>query len=146
MSKDKAISPHQQFMEKISARLREDIGDLMPDETLADLVSKNIEQHFLTDKIETVSNGFHGGTKTVPVPNQFRLLVAEIIKPRVEKHTQDYFEQSAAEIDKLISDLILEQCQTAFRQVVSSAVSGCFDSIAMSISSVVHSHLVNRQM
>ena len=42
-----ALTPHQQFEQKLMARIRESIGDLMPDDSLKQIIERQFNLYYL---------------------------------------------------------------------------------------------------
>lgn len=93
------LTPQQTFEQKISDRIRADIGELMPDEVLKGIVGRAMEKAFFA---ETVTSDRYGHRETKPP------LVAEIIKElletKVRKATLEYLHENDEKVQEMLDE------------------------------------------
>ena len=80
------LTPQQTFEQKLEERIRQDIGELMPDEALAEVVQRAIEKSFFEER--EVDDG-HYRHKTV-IPWLVRLANNQL-KARVDQQVEKWF-------------------------------------------------------
>jgi len=90
--------PLKEFYERLAAKLRDDIGGMLPDEVLNQLVAKAVEEEFF--KPRTVRVGGHYSTVTEERPSWFVEEVGKAAKPLVEAMVKDYVAEHTDEIKK----------------------------------------------
>ena len=86
MSTDKQLAPMETFMERVKGKLRDDIGNMLPDEVVAQMVKRVIEDEFFTAKRVPAPGRSTYSTETIEVPTEFQKMVVEAAKPIIEKH------------------------------------------------------------
>ena len=101
-----ALTPQQSFEEKVKDRLRENIGDLMPDEVLAEMVKKAMDEMFFTRR-EKRTNDYYGRTEVFP--SWFEEEVSGVLKQRVLDEVKVAVEAKREELHEIASKLIIEQ-------------------------------------
>ena len=104
---DHALTPMQTFQESIKSRLKDDIAELLPDEALADLIERSIEEMFFADKV--TKNNFHD----IVEPSWFNQLVVANVQTRVTEATQAYLRDNRNDIDAKIETAILRAMPAA---------------------------------
>ena len=120
----KELTAQQQFMEKISERLRKDIGDLLPDDVLSELVQKNIDEIFMQDK-KKITPRQYGSDIVEFSPSDFRVLVKEIAEPIVTKVIEQYF----ADNKKLLETMTYDYIKESIPVLIRDAISSCFSDV-----------------
>jgi hypothetical protein len=87
------LTPQQLFEEKIKARLRAEIGDLIPDDVLKDLLGKAIQEMFFTRR-ESRPDNWHG--KHI-FPSWFEETVGQLLRDRLDNEEIARIARAAAE-------------------------------------------------
>lgn len=101
--------PIKAFQDKVTEKLKADIGALMPDEVLAGLVQRAVEEQFFKPrKIRDPSQGSYGD-RVIDAPGWFVAEVATHAKPMIEAAVKRYVEEHKDEIDKAIKQFMSEQ-------------------------------------
>lgn len=90
MSDSKALTPMETFQEKVRNRLRDDIAGLLPDDALAAMVQRVVEEEFFTKRQKHEKDGW--STRTVEVPSPFQAMVMEAAKPLLQQLAKEWFE------------------------------------------------------
>lgn len=106
MTDSKELTPQQSFEEKVKDRLRENIGDLMPDEILQDMVKKAMQEMFFTRRDK---KGDGWGARTEVFPSWFEDEVSTRLKERVLEEAKMAIEAKRPELQEIISKLISEK-------------------------------------
>lgn len=96
------IATSKTFQDKMFERIRDSIGDLMPDEDLKKIVASGIEKAFFENRI--VAYGSYGGTQTKePVlVEMIRDLMREKIRLAVDSWMRDNPDKVKEAIEKVI--------------------------------------------
>lgn len=96
-----ALTPQQSFEQKLTDRIRESIGDLMPDEKLAEIVQRGMEEAFFKER--TVERRY--GDR-VQEPSWAVVVVKELLDEKVKGEVSKWFVEHPDEIEKIIKDVI----------------------------------------
>jgi hypothetical protein len=108
------LTPEQSFQEKVKARIRESIGDLMPDEMLQQLVSRAVEDAFFK-RIET-SNYYGRQEHRDP---WLTLFVREQLEKQVQSAVEAWMGANADKITTLIQQTLDGGILTCIARAVS---------------------------
>lgn len=126
------LTPQQEFEKRLGERIRKDIGDLCPDDVLAGLVSRAIEQAFFQERLEPPRNTWSNSTKKEPwLVEMIRELMREQIKAAVAKWLEDNKEQ----VLKIVEDLIRDGAGKALLDSFTVQMSGPLADLRNSIAS-----------
>lgn len=112
------LTSQQQFEENIKDRLRKDIGSLLPDDVLAKLIEKSIQEIFFTRVVEKDRYGY----TTKDEPSWFTKEVDKQLKHSASEAITGYFDQHKEAIGKLVVEHILAKTP----QVLVSIIVGAF--------------------
>lgn len=99
MSTEQALTPQQRFEEKLTDKLREDIGALLPDDVLANLVEKSMHEMFFKRGSEKEHSGWNA--KTIETPSWFERQVKELLEPRINAEIEALFDEQRAAITQM---------------------------------------------
>lgn len=95
------VTLQQEFEDRIKDRLRQDIGNLMPDEKLEQLCQKALEEIFFqTRRDKEKGNSYHSSTQLNP--SWFEDRVDTLLRERMHKCISDLIKQKEAEIEEII--------------------------------------------
>lgn len=103
---DKQIAPMDSFMERVKQRLRDDIGSLLPDEVLADMVQRVVNDEFFTKK--QVNKGNNYNSNWVAEPTEFQEMVVASCIPIIQEQVVKSIKERSEEIDKIIQETVQE--------------------------------------
>ena len=129
-----ALTPQQSFEEKVKSRMRENIGDLMPDEVLADMVKKAMNEMFFTRR-EKKADGWGGRTKVLP--SWFEDEVSTQLKKQVLEEVRVAVEAKRAELHDVAVKLVTEKMP----EMIVSALLGVISQITTSNSYNTQSYI-----
>lgn len=129
MTDNKQLTPQEKFMDKMSSRIRDDIGDLLPNDVLSELVQKNINELFLQDKKVRIPKSY-GGFETKFEQSDFRKMIAEETSPLVAEVLKSYFEENQDAIKLLVESEIKKSAESIFSLAISSMLSGVVNKIS----------------
>ena len=114
------LTPQQSFQSKMEERIRKDIGELMPDDALADIVSKAVEKAFFEERL--VSGGIYNRDTTEPP--WMVSIVKELVETRVESAVKHWIMENEKQVKQMID--------TKIDAGIASAAVRAFDSIFQS--------------
>ena len=129
------LTPMQSFQEKVKNRLVSDIGDLIPDEALIEMVKVAMEEAFFKDRETTTGNGYHKSTETKP--SIFIEIVTELMQPRFDKVLREWMDDNSDKImaemrsftEANASDQILKALQRVFHDSMAVYQNNIVDAI-----------------
>lgn len=122
MTDTKQLTPQQSFEEKVIDRLREDIGELIPDEVLADMVNKCMKKLFFTGKEVKNNWGQHVRTEPPLIEKTVKELMSQHVDSQVGRWLADNRDQVRELIGQRLDAGILEACGRAIQQVMSDSM------------------------
>lgn len=96
------VQPAQNFQERMFARIKENMGDLMTDEELKKLLERAVEDAFFKPREELDRWGARSGTK----PPLFVETVQTLMKDRVDAQVKAWLDEHPDEVHKLIKDTL----------------------------------------
>jgi hypothetical protein len=125
VTEGKALAPMETFMERVKQKLRDDIGSLLPDEAVSDMVKKVVNDEFFAKRIVPKPNRGSYSNETIELPSHFTEIVTAAIKPIIERQVAEilvtYKEpietQITTAIDNGLSTMVLQAINEAFRQL-----------------------------
>lgn len=95
------LTPQKAFEEKVKDRLREDIGTLIPDEVLAEMVQKAIKEIFFSSKGESWQSTYE--------PSWFKKEIDSLMRSKINAYVEEAIEKQRTLIEKLSVEIISEQ-------------------------------------
>lgn len=101
---DTAPTVEDTFKQKITDRLREDIGNLMPDEMLQKLVDKATQEMFFTKQITKKDYG-----REEVQPSWFETKVKALLELSISKIVDKYLEDNASKLTSQISETLTKE-------------------------------------
>lgn len=107
MSKSTQISPQKQFEDKVTDRLKSDIGELIPDEALSELVQRAMQTMFFEPKKTTNGQGYR--SKTVRGPSFFEAEVLHQVKPLLEREIKTWVNANEEGINIIIKEALSKE-------------------------------------
>ncbi len=96
--------PLASFQNKVAKKLRKDIGDMLPDGALAELVQRAVEDQFFNERV--VDRGGFNGREIIP--SWFVSEVAKIAEPVIKKHVEKYVADNEATIRKAVDQYLTD--------------------------------------
>jgi hypothetical protein len=129
------LTPQQQFEEKIKEKLRIDVGNLLPDSVLADMVSKAVNNMFFT-KVHN-SNGYH----TREEPSWFEKAVAKELEQKLSLTIEKYMKDNETVIQEAVVASIKEKAPEFMAAFFVKVISNQAYSMGPSLASVVAPYL-----
>lgn len=131
MSDDKQVVPTQSFEERMKARIRDGIGDMMTDDELATIVRKGVEDAFFKPGTET------RGYTAYSTPSLIHGIVKELLSDSIKQHAATYI----AEHQDVVLAAIVDGVKLTAGDAILRAVSERFSSEMYSFVSGIQSNL-----
>ena len=97
--------PMQTFQDKVVKKLRTDIGEMLPDDALAKLAQRAVDEHFFKERANKDSYG-HVRERE---PSWFVEEVAKIADPLIKKAVAQWVADHEDQIEKAVVDYLSEQ-------------------------------------
>lgn len=101
------LTPQQKFEEKVKAKLKENIGDLMPEDVLKAMIEKAMLEMFFTKKIETKQSGWQ--THNIEKPSWFEEEVSTLLKETIRGYVKEAVEGEKETLKKIAVELVTEK-------------------------------------
>jgi hypothetical protein len=93
-----ALTPMQEFQERLKGQLRDDIARMLPEAAVKQMIEQVVKEEFFTKKSKPAHGGY--GAPMVEVPSQFQGMVMEAAKPILQKLAAEWMD---ANTDKLVA-------------------------------------------
>lgn len=129
-----SLTPQQLFESKIKDRIRESIGDLLPDEVLAEMMKKAMQEMFFTRKEDQPDRY----SPKVIKPSWFEDAVHSSLKSHVEDHLKRWLAENGAELTKVIQEYLVQNSP----QIIAAFFVGVLQNQTWSVSSNVLSGMM----
>lgn len=112
--------PMQEFKDKVAERLRDQIGDLIPDEALAKMVEDAMQKAFFEGRVTKKWDGYrHSETSEPP---WFVSEVKGLVDARVKEAVINEMNKRAEDLDKIIE----ERLEAGMSQMVLKTIDDVF--------------------
>lgn len=128
------ITTPQSFEEKMRARIRESIGDLISDEDLKKLLDKAIQENFFTEKIITNQWGREDGRK----PALLVGIVKELLTERMTAVVAQWLKDNDEEVKKTMDEVVKLGVGGAYISALNGHFSNQLLTLQASIQSSLH--------
>jgi hypothetical protein len=96
----------QTFEEKVKSRLKETIADMLPDEALAALVQRAVDEQFFKPR-KTGTGAYNDPYKDAP--GWFVSEVAKLAEPIIKEHVEKAFAMRRNAIEEAVRKFVAEQ-------------------------------------
>lgn len=128
-------NPMDEFRERVTEKLKHDIGEMLPDEVLQQLAQRAVDEQFFKER-EVVTGGWD--SETGKRPSWFVEEVAKIAEPIIRSHIEQFIQAHEADIKAAIDKYISEQsltltASTMIASQMSSYMHGNVDMIIQAI-------------
>lgn len=124
------LTPQQKFEDKLRERLRADIGDLIPDEVLKELVDKTIQKGFFEQRRDGKGSWFEEE-------------VRKLLQSRIQEIIQRYMKDNRDAIATKATEIIVANGPRMLGNVLVSMFSGSAYSISTEVTRKVVDDLRN---
>lgn len=100
------LAPMEAFTERLKAKLRDDIGNMLPDDVIAGMVQKVVNDEFFTKRSVRNRPDDWRDTSLREEPTPFQKAVIEASKPIIQAHVSHILAERAEEIDRQIEEMV----------------------------------------
>lgn len=107
------VMSQQAFQERMTERLREDVGRLIPDDKLAQLVEQAIQSMFFTRKVEPKTYG-----RDVEYPSWWEKAVHDTLKDMLRAHISGWITANADRLEKALEESMRKEGPTFFAHLL----------------------------
>ncbi len=111
------IEPMKDFQEKLSERIRGDIGNLIPDAVLSKIVQQSLEDAFTKERITKQSKYPYNETIEAPWIVEF---LQDIMKETMKEEVQKWVKENQNFIKKFISEEIFKEPEKIILNVITN--------------------------
>lgn len=119
------IDPMRDFQEKLQARIRDDIAQLLPDDAVADLVKKAVEKTFFEPRV--INEGYGRQTEH---PSWFIEAVTKAAEPAIARAVADRLSENNKHVERVINEFLDQNKLTVLvTQHLTSMLSGAIFSL-----------------
>ena len=132
------LTAQQSFDKKIKERLKKDIGRLIPDSVVKEMVKRATNELFF-DKKKVSGDSWNPEY----VPAKFVSTVKELMEPRVEAAIQDYMKTVG--MAELIQEVVRDELPKVIAQVMVSALQGTANNIGAAVGNSIQQIQNNNQ-
>lgn len=129
-----------EFQEKMKERMRQAMGDLMPDEVLAGIVGKGIHEAFFTEKQKP---GAYYGSQSSTEPAWVVTFIREECKARVEEEVKKYISQHPRKFAEVIDGVLREGIASAMFNSIASIFQPAMNNLTNQIIEIQNKLLTN---
>jgi len=112
-----AIIPAQSFQEKLEERIKKDIGDLIPNDALAEMVTRALDKAFFEERVIKGRNTWDNQT-TIP-------WIIKLVKKEMDEKVEVHIRKWIGENDAALKAQVKEQMDKG----LATAVVNAFDNI-----------------
>lgn len=131
------LTTQQTFEENIKERLRRDIGDLLPDSVLSDLVTKAVNSLFF----EPRKNRSQWGTE-IYEKSWFLQEVEKLMKERIQEEVKTFFTENRNEVLTKFTEAIKEELPRLLAGFVLDTFTGASNQIQLDLQNRIQGHIV----
>ena len=100
-----AVATQQTFEDRMKARIKDSIGDLITDEDLTKMLERGIEEVFFKEKVVKTGT-YYNDTKVVPP--LIHQVVKECLEPAIIRCADRYLATKADEVNAIIQKVVDE--------------------------------------
>lgn len=114
-----------QFQEKISQKLRDDIGELLPNDALSKLIERAIEENFFKERV-VETGSYHIPTRTEP--SWFVATIKEMTEKMVREHVGKWCEENKDVFEKKVDQFFSREMMSIITAtIIASQIRTSFD-------------------
>jgi hypothetical protein len=129
MTGEKQLTPQQKFEEKLQDRIRNDIGELVPDEVLSELIQRSINRIFFEERPIKREHGYNASTEYLPA--KFEQFVEDAMAPMLRDAAEDWIADNADKVREMIDSVLLSNADRlvleTMQRIMSQPVNLMFD-------------------
>ncbi|EKD22706.1 MAG: hypothetical protein ACD_84C00004G0008 [uncultured bacterium] len=130
-----AIKTAQTFEEKMKARIKDGIGDLLSDEDLTKMIHRGLEETFFAKRFESSA---HWSAKSAEKEPLIQEIIKETLRPAVEQAVKDWILSHEAEIMQMTNNVITNGVGAAVMSALTSQFSIPLSMLQSNVSTMMH--------
>lgn len=135
MAEGTQLTPTQKFEEKMKERIREAIGDLIPEEMLEATIKTVMHDAFFKTTQKRAHDGYNAPMIDVHPP--LYAYIQELLKPMMEKYAAQWFAENSKAIAKLVQETMGDQMLSVVGQAFQRLTQDTFREAANTIANKV---------
>jgi hypothetical protein len=120
----KPMTPMEAFQAKLKDKIRDDIASMLPDEAVAEMAARVVNEEFFTKTRRNVGSSYSPDWREEPSP--FQRMVLEAAKPIVEaevkKALQENNQRVLESFDQTVKAGLLKLMLESFEQKIEQAI------------------------
>ena len=120
MSDTTTLTPQQTFEENIKGRMRKDIGELLPDSVLADLMQKSLTEMFFTRREHEEGYGYD--KRKIIKSSWFDEEVTKVLDAQLRQTIREYFDKNGDAIAATDAQEIAQQAPKLLANILIEAI------------------------
>lgn len=93
------LTAMQTFQENLKDKIKDDIGAMLPDDAVTEMIGRVVEEHFFKPKIVKTGN-YHNPTNEKP--SEFAQAVINEVKPLIKKHAKKFVDDNLKTIEEQV--------------------------------------------
>ncbi|MDF0750338.1 hypothetical protein NLU14_08850 [Marinobacter sp. 71-i] len=130
-------SPMEEFQDRVKDKLKADIGSMLPDDVLAQLTQRAVDEQFFKERRAPNPRGYGSD---VARPSWFVEEVAKIAEPIIRSHIEQFIETSKADIEAAIKQYISDQnlTLTASAMIASQMSAHMYNNVDMIVQAIMN--------
>jgi Glu-tRNA(Gln) amidotransferase subunit E-like FAD-binding protein len=114
MSENKQLATSLSFEEKLKARIKDSIGELLSDADLKRIIEASIEKTFFKEQTTRIGEGYSSRTETHPPVVQ--QILKELLQEKVKKVMEEWVVKNMSQVDAVLEKVIADGfAKTAIR-------------------------------
>lgn len=118
-------NPMSDFAERLRKSLRDDIATMMPDDVLAGMIQKVIDEEFFIGRVERHS---HGGGETRHPP-KFHTLIIDALTPLLQAKANEIARELAPKFDAELAHIFRDGASKILLSMIDSVFQHAFASM-----------------
>ena len=128
-----------EFRERVTEKLKHDIGEMLPDNVLEQLTQRAVDEQFFKER-EVVVNPGSWSSKTEKRPSWFVEEVGKIAEPIIREAIEKFIDKHIDDIESAINKYVSEQnlTITASAMVASQMSSHMYTNVDMIVQSIMN--------
>lgn len=132
--------PMAALQQKLAEKIRADIGELLPEELVREMVAQEARAFFFEPTVVRTVDSYGRETKAT-TPSAFQVVVRELALPMIEQAVKAEVNARAKEIDKAIREAIVGESS---HLLVAAAVAGVVRNTLTGLAGEIVQDLQNR--
>jgi len=133
------LATNETFQAGIKKRLRKDIGKLMPDSVLTEMIEKSMKEVFFTKTTSSQSQSY-GSPKITTTPSWFETEVGSLLEEKMRNRVKLYMSTNSDKIDKEITQYIKNKTPEVIGACIASVIKGGAENLEITIRNIIQNN------